>query len=90
MNSVFTLTEDKHETHKRLCLTQEWWRRRTLVSDGQFVSYGHEHFENGHKRWDLAEVAAAHHLRVDLQTLRVVPGGDAAGDLVQAHEDAGG
>lgn len=59
------------------------------VSDGQFVGDGHEHFKNGHERRDLAEVTAAHHLRVDLQTLRIVTGSDAAGDLVQAGEDAG-
>jgi len=62
---------------------------RSQASHGQLVGDGHEHFEHGHEGRDLAEVAAAHHLRVNLQTLRIAAGADAAADLVQAQEDAG-
>lgn len=59
------------------------------MSHGQFVADGHEHLEDGHEGGDLAEVAAAHDLRVNLQTLQIVAAVDAAADLVQAAEDAG-
>lgn len=60
-----------------------------LESHGQLVGDGHEHLEDRHEGRDLAEVAAAHHLRVNLQTLMIVTDADAAADLVQAAEDAG-
>lgn len=63
--------------------------RARLESHGQFVGDGHEHFEDGHEGRDLAEVAAGHHLRVNLQTLLIVTGSHAAADLVEAAEDAG-
>lgn len=59
------------------------------ASHGQLVADGHEHLEDGHERRDLAEVAAAHDLRVNLQTLQIAAPVDAAADLVQAAEDAG-
>ncbi len=71
--------------HKRICRVC----RRALESHGQLVGDGHEHFQDGHEGRDLAEVAAAHHLRVNLQTLLIAADADAAADLVQAQEDAG-
>lgn len=53
----------------------------------QLVGDGHEHFEDGHEGGDLAEVAAADHLGVDLQAPLVVLARHAAADLVESTED---
>lgn len=55
--------------------------------DAQLVGDGHEHFEDGHEGGDFAEVAAADHLGVDLQTPLVVLARHAATDLVEAAQD---
>lgn len=54
------------------------------ASDSQLVGNGHDHFEDGHEGGNLAEVAAADHLGVDLQAPLVVLAGHAAADLVEA------
>lgn len=56
--------------------------------DAQLVGDGHEHFEDGHEGGDLAEVAAADHLGVDLQAPLVVLARHAAADLVEPVQDA--
>lgn len=56
-------------------------------SDSQFVSNCHDHFEDGHEGRNLAEVAAAYHLGVDLQPALVVLARHTAADLVKAAED---
>lgn len=53
----------------------------------QLVGDSHEHFEDGHEGGDLAEVAAADHLGVDLQAPLVVLARHAAADLVESAED---
>lgn len=55
--------------------------------DAQLVGDGHDHFENRHEGRDLAEVAAADHLGVDLQAPLVVLARHAAADLVEAVQD---
>lgn len=57
-------------------------------SDAQLVGDGHDHFEDGHKGGDLAEVAAADDLCVHLQAVLVVMRRHTAADLVQAAQDA--
>lgn len=42
------------------------------ASDSQLVGDGHDHFEDGHEGRNLAEVAAADHLCVDLQAPLVI------------------
>ena len=56
--------------------------------DAQLVGDGHEHFEDGHEGGNLAEVAAADHLGVDLQAPLVVLARHAAADLVEPVQDA--
>lgn len=56
-------------------------------SDSQLVGNGHDHFEDGHEGRNLAEVAAAYHLGVDLQTPLVVLARHTAADFVKAAED---
>lgn len=58
--------------------------------DAQLVGDGHDHFEDGHEGGDLAEVAAADHLGVDLQTPLVVLVCHAAADLVEPVQDVVG
>lgn len=58
--------------------------------DAQLVGDGHDHLEDGHEGGDLAEVAAADHLGVDLQAPLVVLAGHAAADLVEAVQDVVG
>lgn len=53
----------------------------------QLVGDGHDHFEDGHEGGDLAEVAAADHLGVDLQAPLVVLARHAAADLVEPVQD---
>lgn len=60
----------------------------SLGLDAQLVGDGHDHFEDGHEGGDLAEVAAADHLGVDLQAPLVVLARHAAADLVEAVQDA--
>lgn len=55
--------------------------------NAQLVGDGHEHFKDGHEGGDLAEVAAADHLGVDLQAPLVVLARYAAADLVESAED---
>lgn len=55
--------------------------------DSELVGGGDDHFEDGHEGGDLAEVAAADHLSVDLQSPLVVLTGDAAADLVESIQD---
>lgn len=55
--------------------------------DTQLVGDGHEHFEDGHEGRDLAEVAAADHLSVNLQAALVVLARHAATDLVESTQD---
>lgn len=55
--------------------------------NAQLVGDGHEHFEDGHEGGDLAEVAAADHLGVDLQAPLVVLARHAAADLVESAKD---
>lgn len=55
--------------------------------DAQLVGDGHEHFEDGHKGGDLAEVAAADHLGVDVQTSLVVLARHTAADLMESVQD---
>lgn len=57
------------------------------ASDSQLVGDGHDHFEDGHKGRNLAEVAAADHLGVDLQAPLVILACHTAADLVEAVED---
>lgn len=57
------------------------------VLDAQLVGDGHEHFEDGHEGRDLAEVAAADHLSVDLQAPLVVLARHAAADLMESTQD---
>lgn len=57
------------------------------VLDTQLVGDGHEHFEDGHEGRDLAEVAAADHLSVNLQAALVVLARHAATDLVESTQD---
>lgn len=56
-------------------------------SDSQLVGDGHDHFEDGHEGRNLAEVAAADHLGVDLQAPLVILAHHTAADLVEAVED---
>lgn len=56
-------------------------------SDSQLVGNRHDHFEDGHEGRNLAEVAAAYHLGVDVQTPLVVLARHATADLVEAAED---
>lgn len=56
-------------------------------SDSQLVGNRHDHFEDGHEGRNLAEVAAAYHLGVDLQTPLVVLACHTAADLMKAAED---
>lgn len=56
--------------------------------DAQLVGDGHDHFEDGHEGGDLAEVAAADHLCVDLQAALVVLARHTAADLVEPVQDA--
>lgn len=53
----------------------------------QLVGDGHDHFEDGHEGGDLAEVAAADHLGVDLQAPLVILARHAAADLVEPVQD---
>ena len=53
-----------------------------IGSDPQLDGYGHDHFEDGHEGGDIAEVAAADHLGVDLQAALVVLAGHTAANLV--------
>lgn len=62
-----------------------WWGLWGL--DAQLVGNGHDHFEDGHEGRDLAEVAAADHLGVDLQASLVILARHAAADLMQAVQD---
>lgn len=55
--------------------------------DAQLVGDSHDHFEDGHEGGDLAEVAAADHLGVDLQASLVVLARNAAADLVEPVQD---
>ena len=55
--------------------------------DAQLVGDGHDHFEDGHEGGDLAEVAAADHLGVDLQATLVVLARHTAADLVEPVQD---
>lgn len=55
--------------------------------DAQLVGDGHDHFEDGHEGGDLAEVAAADHLGVDLQAPLVVLARHTAADLVEPVQD---
>lgn len=55
--------------------------------DAQLVGDSHEHFEDGHEGGDLAEVAAADHLSVDLQTPLVVLVRHTAADLMESIQD---
>lgn len=55
--------------------------------DTQLVGDGHEHFEDGHEGGDLAEVAAADHLSVDLQAPLVVLARHTTTDLVEPVQD---
>lgn len=57
------------------------------ASDSQLVGDGHDHFEDGHEGRNLAEVAAADHLGVDLQAPLVILACHTAADLVEAVED---
>ena len=58
--------------------------------DTQLVGDGHDHFEDGHEGGDLAEVAAADHMGVDLQTPLVVLARHATADLVEPIKDVVG
>lgn len=58
-----------------------------MALDTQLVGNGHDHFEDGHEGGDLAEVAAADHLGVDLQAALVVLARHAAADLVESVQD---
>lgn len=58
--------------------------------DAQLVGDGHDHFEDGHEGGDLAEVAAADHLSVDLQAPLVVLARHTAADLVEPVQDVVG
>lgn len=55
--------------------------------DAQLIGDGHDHFEDGHEGGDLAEVAAADHLGVDLQAPLVVLARHTAADLVEPVQD---
>lgn len=55
--------------------------------DAQLVGDGHDHFEDGHEGGDLAEVAAADHLGVDLQAPLVVLARHTAANLVKPVQD---
>lgn len=68
-----------------ITLKSDWWRGVGL--DTQLVGNGHDHFEDGHEGGDLAEVAAADHLGVDLQAALVVLARHAAADLVESVQD---
>lgn len=68
-----------------ITLKSGWWCPRRL--DAQLVGDGHDHFEDGHEGGDLAEVAAADHLGVDLQAPLVVLARHAAADLVEPIQD---
>lgn len=68
-------------------LKSDWWRGGGVGLDTQLVGNGHDHFEDGHEGGDLAEVAAADHLRVDLQAPLVVLARHAAADLVEPVQD---
>lgn len=61
-----------------------WWPWRLHA---QLVGDSHDHFENRHEGGDLAEVAAADHLSVDLQTPLVVLAGHTATDLMESTQD---
>lgn len=67
--------------------TEVWSDCFTGGSDSQLVGNRHDHFEDGHEGRNLAEVAAAYHLGVDLQTPLVVLARHTAADLVEAAED---
>lgn len=58
-----------------------------LVSNAQLVGDGHDHLEDGHEGGDLAEVAAADYLCVDLQAALVVLAGHTAADLMEPAQD---
>lgn len=62
-----------------------WWAPWRL--DAQLVGNGHDHFKDGHEGRDLAEVAAADHLGVDLQTPLVILACHATADLVESIQD---
>lgn len=68
-----------------ITLKSAWWCPQRL--DGKLVGDGHDHFEDGHEGGDLAEVAAADHLGVDLQTPLVVLACHTAADLVEPVQD---
>lgn len=68
-------------------LTCGFWAASLEGLDAQLVGDGHEHFEDGHEGGDLAEVAAADHLGVDLQAPLVVLASHATADLVEPTED---
>lgn len=61
----------------------------SLWLHAQPVGDGHDHFEDGHEGGDLAEVAAADHLGVDLQATLVVLARHTAADLMEPVEDVG-
>lgn len=61
-----------------------WWTWRLHA---QLVGDSHDYFEDWHEGGDLAEVAAADHLSVDLQTPLVVLAGHTATDLMESAQD---
>lgn len=61
-----------------------WWTWRLHA---QLVGDSHDYFEDRHEGGDLAEVAAADHLSVDLQTPLVVLAGHTATDLMESAQD---
>lgn len=83
------MEESSEEMSERHSAGQQLSLYSLLYSDGQLVGDGHEHFEDGHEGRDLAEVAAAHHLRVHLQTLHIAACANTPANLVETAEDAG-
>lgn len=68
-------------------LKSRWWWPWRLHA--QLVGDSHDHFEDGHEGGDLAEVAAADHLSMDLQTPLVVLAGHTVTDLMEPAQDVG-
>lgn len=80
---------NKYIYNNMITLKSGWWSLPGGGLDAQLVGDSHDHFEDWHEGGDLAEVAAADHLSVDLQATLVVLAGHTAADLVEPVQDVG-
>lgn len=75
--------------------TTDFWpagvdlRPLSASSHAQLVGLRQDHFQDGHERRRLAEVAVADDVGVDVEALRVGPSLDAPGDVVKSGYDGG-